>query len=113
MPHPSGWPVFGFGSGHPKSRNPLPVSASWRKDISSSGGIGLRLSTARTRHMSAQLVSDFAEELPALLPVLLALDALGALPVDYAEHAPAAGVLRDDDVDGVRGGRVEAHHLGN
>ena len=63
--------------------------------------------------MSVQLVADLRLECAALLAVVLALYALRPFPVDDAEDAAAAGRRRDDHVDGVRGGGVEAHHLGD
>src|SRR6266571_1764912 len=103
MPQPSGWPDFGLGCGHPKSRKFLPVSASCRNAKSVSTGAGLWLTIASIRHMSAQLVPNLPEEGDPLRSVLLGLEALCSLAVDDSEDAPAPPRGRDDDVDGIRG----------
>src|SRR5439155_22164368 len=105
IPQPSGWPAFGFGCGHPKSRKFRPVSASWRNARSVSTGAGLRLTIPSMRHMSAQLVPDLPEERDPILPFLRSLHALRPLAVHDAEDAPSAGGLGHDDVHGIRGGR--------
>src|SRR3989440_8116260 len=113
IPQPSGWPAFGFGWGHPKSRKFRPVSASWRNAMSVSTGTGLRLTSPSMRHMSAQLVSDLPEERDPIFPVLLSLDALRPLPVHDAENAPTPRGLRDHDVHGIRGRREDRHDFGH
>src|ERR1700756_4292530 len=113
MPQPSGWPDFGFGCGHPKSRKFLPVSASCRNAMSVSTGAGLRLTIASIRHMSTQLVPDLPEEGDPLRTVFLGLDAFRALPVDDAQNAAASAGLRDHDVDWIRGRGVHGHDLGD
>src|SRR6266545_1370599 len=113
MPQPSGWPDFGLGCGHPKSRKFRPVSASCRNARSVSAGTGFRLTTASIRHMSAQLVADLAEERDPLRAVLLRLDALRPLAVDHAEDAATPGRLRHDHLDRVRRRREDRHDLGH
>src|SRR5712692_4195947 len=109
MPQPSGWPDFGFGWGHPKSRKFLPVSASWRNAMSVSTGAVFRLTMASIRHMSAQLVPDFPEEGDPLRPVFLRLDAFRPLAIDDSQDAATAAGRRDDDVDGIRCRGVHRH----
>src|SRR5437764_7856841 len=84
MPQPSGWPVFGFGWGHPKSRKFRPVSARVRNAIRVSTEAGLRLTIPSIRHMSAQLVADFPEERDPFLAVLLPLHT----PRQFPDHDP-------------------------
>src|SRR2546422_11253857 len=106
MPQPSGWPDFGFGWGHPKSRKFLPVSASCRNAMSVSTGAVFRLTIASIRHMSAQLVPDLPEERDPLRPVFLRLEAFRPLAVDDSQDAATAAGRRDDDGHGIgrRGG---------
>src|SRR5207237_2736694 len=104
IPQPSGWPAFGFGCGHPKSRKFRPVSASWRNARSVSTGAGLRLTIPSMRHMSAQLVPDLPEERNPILPFLRSLDALRPLAVADAEDAPPAGGPSHHYVHGIRAG---------
>src|SRR3989440_1531721 len=111
IPQPSGWPAFGFGCGHPKSRKFRPVSASWRNAMSVSTGTGLRLTIPSIRHMSAQLVPDLPEERDPVLPFLLSLDAFGPLAVHDAEDTPTARSLGDHDVHGIRGRREDRDDL--
>src|SRR2546428_7132061 len=90
MPQPSGWPDFGFGWGHPKSRKFLPVSASCRNAMSESTDAVFRLTMASIRHMSAQLVPDFPEEGDALRPAFLSLAAFRPLAADDSSYCAAA-----------------------
>src|SRR5437879_13767478 len=91
MPQPSGWPDFGFGWGHPKSRKFLPVSASCRNAMSVSTGADFRLTIASIRHLLAQLVPDFPEERNPLRPVFLGLEPFRPLADDDSQHsAPPA-----------------------
>src|SRR6266550_516166 len=113
IPQPSGWPAFGFGCGHPKSRKFRPVSASWRNARSVSTGAGLRLTIPSMRHMLAQLVPDLPEERNPILPFLASLDALRPLAIHDAEDAPSARGLGHDDVHGIRGRREDRHDLGH
>src|SRR3989475_10447218 len=113
IPQPSGWPDFGFGCGHPKSRKFLPVSARARNAMSVSIGAGLWLTIASIRHISAQLVPNLPEERDPLRPVFCGLEAFGPLPVDDPEDAPAPPRCRDDDVDGIRGRGIDGHDLGH
>src|SRR3989442_5947808 len=102
MPQPSGWPDFGFGWGHPKSRKFLPVSASCRNAMSVSTGADFRLTIASIRHMSAQRVPDFPEEGDPLRPVFLGLEAFRPLAVDDSQDAATAAGRRDTDANGHR-----------
>src|SRR3989441_7701080 len=113
IPQPSGWPDFGFGCGHPKSRKFLPVSARARNAMSVSTGAGLWLTIASIRHMSAQLVPNLPEQRDPLRPVFRGLEAFGPLPIDDPEDAPAPLRGRDDDVDGIRGCGVHRHDFGH
>src|SRR3989475_8282266 len=113
IPQPSGWPAFGFGCGHPKSRKFRPVSASWRNARSVSTGAGLRLTIPSMRHMSAQLVPDLPEERDPILPFLRSLHALRPLAIHDAEDAPSARGLGHHDVHGIRGRREDRHDLGH
>src|SRR5438876_2353194 len=112
MPQPSGWPDFGFGWGHPKSRKFLPVSASCRNAMSVSTGAGFWLTMASIRHMSAQLVPNLSEECHPLRPVFLGLQPLRPLTVDDPEDASAPPRRGDDDVDRIRGRGVHGHDFG-
>src|SRR5439155_19078737 len=112
IPHPSGWPVFGSGCGHPKSFGVLPVSERARNDARSEVGIGRSLTAPRILDMSPQLVADRPEELPPGLPVHVRLHALRTVPVDHADNPAAPRVLRDEDVDGVRGRAENRDDLG-
>src|SRR5205823_185363 len=111
MPQPSGWPVFGFGWGHPKSRKFRPVSARVRNAIRVSTDAGLRLTIPSIRHMSAQLVADFPEERDPFLAVLLPFHASRPFPIHDTEDPATAGGLGHDDVHGVRGGGEDRDHL--
>src|SRR5713226_8934379 len=113
MPHPSGWPDFGFGCGHPKSRKLRPVSASCRNARSVSTGTGFRLTIPIIRHMSAQLVPDLPKEGDSVRAVLGSLDALRPLAIHDAEDPAPTRSLGDDHIDGIRGGREDRHDLGN
>src|SRR5207244_5433982 len=108
---PSGWPAFGSGWGQPKSFGVLPDSESPRKAARSAPGIGRSLTAPRILDMSAQLVADLPEELPPRLPVRLCLEPLRPLPVDHADDAASPRVLRDEDVDRVRGRAEDRHDL--
>src|SRR2546422_7779479 len=113
MPQPSGWPDFGFGWGHPKSRKFLPVSASCRNAMSVSTGADFRLTIASIRHMSAQRVPDFPEEGDPLRPVFLGLEAFRPLAVDDSQDAATAAGRRDNDVNGIRCRGKHGHDFGD
>src|SRR2546421_11771140 len=103
IPQPSGWPDFGFGCGHPKSRKFLPVSARARNAMSVSTGAGFRLTIASIRHMSAQLVPKLPEERDPLRPDFRGLEGFGPLPADDPEGAPAPPPRRGDARGGITG----------
>src|SRR3989441_11680877 len=113
IPQPSGWPDFGLGCGHPKSRKFLPVSASARNAMSVSTGAGLWLTIASIRHMSTQLVPHLSEPRDPLRPVSPGLEAFGPLSGDDPEAAAAPLRGRDDDVEGIRGRGVARHDFGH
>src|SRR5207249_1913990 len=113
MPQPSGWPDFGFGWGHPKSRKFLPVSASCRNAMSVSTGADFRLTIASIRHMSAQLVPDFPEEGNPLRAVFLGLEAFRPLAVDDSQDSAAPAGRRDDHVKGIRCRGKHGHDFGD
>src|SRR5437899_10461487 len=112
IPQPSGWPDFGFGCGHPKSRKFLPLSASARNAMSVSTGAGLWLTIASIRHMSTQLVPHLPQERDPLRPVFRALAAFVPLSVDNPEAAAAPLRGRDEDPGEIRGRGVDRQDFG-
>src|SRR5438105_4339995 len=65
----------------------------------------------RPKPRRLQLVAEPAQELLALLDVLVGLDAERRASVHHPEDGPALPLLGHDHLDGIRGGAVDPAHL--